>query len=107
MHDVIVDLLGRMTLQEKVSLLAGSDTWHTTAIERLGIPQLKMTDGPNGARGGGNFTDGVKGACFPEGNLLAFTGNTEMVRRFRQAVGQEGKTKRAPGGVAPAVNIQP
>ncbi len=105
MHDVIVDLLGQMTLQEKVSLLAGSDTWHTTAIERLGIPQLKMTDGPNGARGGGSFTDGVKAACFPAGISLASTWNTELVRRVGQALGQEAKTKGAQVLLAPTVNI--
>ena len=44
-------LLSQLTLEEKVSLLAGADMWHTNPIERLGIPVLKVTDGPNGARG--------------------------------------------------------
>jgi hypothetical protein len=52
MHDVIEDLLGQMTLQEKVALLAGVNGWYTAPVERLGIPSLGMTDGPNGA-----FTD--------------------------------------------------
>jgi beta-glucosidase len=63
MHDVIEDLLGQMTLQEKVSLLAGSDFWHTIPVERLGIPALKVTDGPNRARGGGSFVNSAKTAC--------------------------------------------
>src|SRR2546421_679511 len=105
MHDVIVDLLGQMTLQEKVSLLAGSGTWHTTAIERLGIPALKMTDGPNGARGGGSRTEGVKAACFPAGISLASTWNTELVSRVGQALGQEAKMKGAQVLLAPTVNI--
>ena len=49
MHDVIEDLLGQMTLQEKVALLAGTDGWHTAPVERLGISSLGMTDGPKGA----------------------------------------------------------
>ena len=49
MHDVIEDLLGQMTLQEKVALLAGTDGWYTAPVERLGIPSLGITDGPKGA----------------------------------------------------------
>ena len=45
-------LLNQMTLAEKVSLLSGEDFWSLPAIERLGIGTLRVTDGPNGARGG-------------------------------------------------------
>jgi hypothetical protein len=58
MHDVIEDLLGQMTLQEKVALLAGTDGWHTAPVERLGILSLGMTDGPNGAFTGRFFERG-------------------------------------------------
>ena len=47
----IDELLGQMTLEEKISMLAGADLWHSVAVPRLGIPQFKVTDGPNGARG--------------------------------------------------------
>jgi hypothetical protein len=53
-------LLSQMTLQEKVSMLAGTNMWYTVPVERLGIPSLKMTDGSNGARGAGSLTGGVK-----------------------------------------------
>ena len=46
----VEELLGQMTSQEKVALLAGTHDWYTVPVERLGIPSLKMTDGPNGAR---------------------------------------------------------
>ncbi len=49
MHEV-ENLLGQMTLQEKVAMLAGTNDWYTVPVERLGIPSLKTTDGPNGAR---------------------------------------------------------
>jgi beta-glucosidase len=105
MSDRIEDLLGQMTLQEKVSLLAGSDMWHTVAIERLGIPALKMSDGPNGARGGGSLVGGTKAACFPAGISLASTWNTDLVRRIGQALGQETRSKGAYVLLAPTVNI--
>src|SRR6266568_3252291 len=87
-------LLRQMTLQEKISLLSGSDFWHTTPIERLGIPALKVTDGPNGARGG-DFMNGATAACFPAGIALAATWNPSLVERVGQALGQEAKTKGA------------
>jgi beta-glucosidase len=51
MEEQINALLAQMTLAEKVSLLAGVDTWRTVPIERLNIPSIQVTDGPNGARG--------------------------------------------------------
>ena len=44
-------LVNELTLAEQVSLLAGVDFWHTASIERLGIPALRVSDGPVGARG--------------------------------------------------------
>jgi beta-glucosidase len=45
----IDDLLGRMTLEEKINMLGGTG-FETKAIERLGIPPMNMTDGPVGVR---------------------------------------------------------
>lgn len=42
----IEDLLSQMTLEEKVSMLAGADMWHTTPVERLSIPAIKVDGRP-------------------------------------------------------------
>lgn len=102
----IEDLLSQMTLQEKVSLLAGTNMWYTVPVERLGIPSLKMTDGPNGARGAGSFSNAVKTTCFPAGISLASTWNTELVGRVGQALADETKAKGAQVLLGPTVNIQ-
>src|SRR5256714_9045606 len=102
----IEDLLSQMTLPEKVSLLAGTNMWYTVPIERLGIPSLKMTDGPNGARGAGSLTGGVKTTCFPAGISLASTWNTNLVERIGQALADETKMKGAQVLLGPTVNIQ-
>ena len=47
----IAALADQMTVPEQVSLLSGQDFWSLPAIERLGIGTLRVTDGPNGARG--------------------------------------------------------
>ncbi|RLC86524.1 MAG: beta-glucosidase [Chloroflexi bacterium] len=104
MQERIEALLKQMTLEEKVSLLGGADAWHTQAVERLGIPAIKMTDGPNGARGE-SFNGDVTSACFPVGIALAATWNTELVQRVGAALGEETKTKGAHILLAPTVNI--
>ncbi len=99
-------LLGQMTLQEKVAMLAGTNDWYTVPVERLGIPSLKMTDGPNGARGAGGFSAGVKAACFPAEISLASTWDTDLLQRVGQALAREAKMKSAQVLLAPTVNIQ-
>ena len=69
----IETLLDAMTLAEQVSLLSGADFWSLAGIERLGVQKLRVTDGPNGARGGGSLVGGVKSAAFPVGIALGAT----------------------------------
>lgn len=60
------DKLSQMTLEEKVSLLAGEDQWRTAAVRRLGVSRLKTSDGPVGVRGG-LFSDNASAASLPTG----------------------------------------
>ncbi len=102
----VEDLLSQMTVQEKVAILAGMNDWYTVPVERLGIPSLKMSDGPNGARGAGGFTSGVKAACFPAEISLASTWNIDLLERVGQALAREAHLKGAQVLLAPTVNIQ-
>lgn len=101
----IESLLDAMTLEEQVALLAGADFWTTVPIERLGIPAIKVSDGPNGARGGGSLVGGVKAASFPVGIALAATWNPVLVNRVGQALAEEALSKGARVLLAPTVNI--
>ena len=101
----ITALVDAMTLQEQVSLLSGSDFWSLPAIDRLGIGKLRVTDGPNGARGGGAFIGGVKSAAFPVGIALGATWNPELAREIGGALAAEVKSKQAHVLLAPTVNI--
>ena len=96
-------LIAQLTLEEKVLLCAGADTWRTAAIPRLGIPAIKVTDGPNGARGAG-FT-GTTSACFPCGTALGATWDPELVREVGAALGEEARSKGARVLLAPTLNI--
>jgi len=104
MEEKINELLAQLTLEEKVTLVAGKDMWTTVPNARVGIPQMKVTDGPNGARGadmGGDTT----AACFPVGIALGATWNTDLVREVGQALAAEVRSKGAHVLLAPTVNI--
>jgi beta-glucosidase len=98
-------LLDQMTLEEQVSLLTGADFWSTVPIPHVGVPAVKVSDGPNGARGG-IFKDGPSTACFPAGIALAATWNPPLIEQTGAALGAETKIKGARVLLAPTVNLQ-
>jgi beta-glucosidase len=101
----IESLLAQLTLPEKVSLMAGANFWETVAIPRLGIPSIKVSDGPNGARGAGSFVgSSVTAACFPVGVALASSWDRALIQEVGAALGQEAKTKGAKMLLAPTVS---
>lgn len=97
-------LLDQMTIEEQVSLLSGASFWRTSSVPRLGIPSIKVTDGPNGARGE-NFSGGITSAAFPVAIALAASWDIELVRRVGVALAQETKSKGAQVLLAPTVNM--
>lgn len=106
MHPTEIEsLIDQMTLDEQVLLLSGEDFWSVPAIARLGIGKLRVTDGPNGARGGGSLIGGVKSASFPVGIALGASWNTDLVGRIGAALAEEVKSKGAHMLLAPTVNI--
>ena len=74
--DALVDSL---TLAEQVSLLAGRNAWETVAIERVGIPSMRVSDGPVGARG--TDFNGPPSVNTPCGTSLAATFDPELDRK--------------------------
>ncbi len=100
----IETLLQQMTLDEKISMLAGADLWHSVAVPRLGVPQFRVTDGPNGARGAlGSLSP--QAVCTPVGIALGATWNPDLVRQVGEVLADELKVKGAHILLAPTVNI--
>lgn len=62
----VEDALSQLNIAEKISLLSGIDFWHTAPVHRLGVPSIRLSDGPNGVRGT-RFFNGVPAACLPCG----------------------------------------
>lgn len=100
------DILRDLTLDEKASLTAGADMWNTVPIDRRGVPSLKMTDGPNGARGDALLGAGAATAvCTPCGSALGATWNLELVQRVGTVLGEEARTKSCRVLLAPTINL--
>ncbi|KAF7595578.1 hypothetical protein BBP40_005613 [Aspergillus hancockii] len=101
---VVEETLRALTMEEKVSLLAGKNMWETTNIDRLGIPSLKMTDGPAGARGL-KWTYGSLTTFIPCGISLAATFDPVLVEKVGAVLGQETQRKRCHVLLAPTMNL--
>jgi beta-glucosidase len=110
----VQDLLSRMTLQEKVAMLSGTDWMQSVPNQRLGIPSIKMADGPLGIRswsGPSSETSAefaktkVTTTAFPAGVAMAATWDTELVESEGQAIGQEVKALGRDMILGPTVNI--
>ncbi len=96
-------LVAAMTVEEKVSLLSGTDIWRLPAVERLGVPELVMSDGPAGVRGG-SFLSG-RSVSFPCETALAASWDPELVREVGEALGREARAKGVNVLLAPTVNL--
>ena len=101
--DRIEALISELTLEEKVSILSGSSAWHTTAVPRLNIPRVKMTDGPIGARG--DSVSGATSACFPSASCLSSSWDKDSVEEIAKAIGIEAKSKDADVLLGPTINL--
>lgn len=91
-----------LSLIEQVSLITGADAWRTTAIPAKGIPPIKTSDGPNGARGG-VFKAGTRAALFPCGVSLAATWDTKLLFEVGRYLAREVKARSAHVLLAPTV----
>ena len=96
-------LLDQMTLEEQVSLLAGSNMWNTVPNERLGIPKLRVSDGPAGVRG--SRFDGPASMNIPCSTAIAASWDMSLVREVGELLGRELEAKGARVHLAPTVNL--
>ena len=98
--------LSQMSTQEKCRLLGGASTWRTHAIERLGIPALKMSDGPNGVRGESLGSKRTPGVSIPVGVAIGASFDTDLALELGQLLGREAVRKSSHIVLAPTINIQ-
>lgn len=96
--DKAAEIVARMTLEEKI-LLIGGNGFSTFPIERLGIPEIKMADGPQGVR------NNTRSTLYPCCLAAAASWNTELVRRVGETLGQDCRARGIHVILGPGVNI--
>ena len=108
----IQKIISEMTLEEKASLLGGADFWHTKAVERLGIPQYMMSDGPHGLRKQDDKADhlgineSIKAVCFPAACATTSSFDRDLFCGMGDVIGKECQAENLPVVLGPAVCIK-
>ncbi len=95
----VESLLSKMTLEEKVDMIGGVDDFFVRGIPRLGLPRLKMADGPIGVRNYGPAT------AMAGGIALAATWNPLLAQRVGAELGRDARAKGVHFLLGPGVNI--
>ncbi len=108
----IDSLINIMSLEEKVGMLHGTSMFTTAGVERLGIPELKMADGPLGVREEISRSswapaglDNDFATYYPAGAGLSATWNPRMAHLFGTSVGEEARARDKDVLLSPAINI--
>jgi beta-glucosidase len=106
------DILDRLTLAERASLTSGASLWCTKAVERVGIPSIRFSDGPHGLRrqpaGGDHLGIGhsLPATCFPPAVALGSSWDPDLVRRVGEALGREARALDVQVLLGPGINIK-
>jgi len=113
LFDIKIDhIISEMSFEEKITMLHGNGLFSSSGITRLGIPEMKYSDGPFGIREEmeKNSWNSMKlttdsATFFPTGSALAATWNTDLAYLLGTALGEEAKTRGKDILLGPAVNI--
>ncbi|KAL0064465.1 hypothetical protein AAF712_008629 [Marasmius tenuissimus] len=101
----VSQLVKELSLDEKISLLGAPNWWNTQSVERLQIPSVRMSDGPNGVRGSSHFAS-VPAQCLPCATALGSTFDPELIQEAGALLAEEAKIKSSVILLAPTCNIQ-
>ncbi len=112
MEKRIEKLIKKMTLEEKVGLLHGNSKFYVAGVERLGIPEWSLSDGPHGVRAEINRHDWAyagwtndSASYFPTGTAFAAAWNPELAYRRGEMLGEEARWRKKDVLLGPGVNI--
>jgi beta-glucosidase len=101
LEERVETLVGLLTLEEKVRLMAGAASFTLEGVERLGLPAIRMTDGPTGVRS----NEGEAATVFPVGVAMAATWNPALTREVAGAIAREALALDNRVVLAPTINI--
>ncbi|MCM1533816.1 MAG: glycoside hydrolase family 3 C-terminal domain-containing protein [Corallococcus sp.] len=103
------DIVGKLTLKQKIKVVHGNGAWHTNAIEGL-LPSVMMTDGPHGLRkqsdANRGINDSVKSTCFPTACSVASSWNRRNAALVGEAIAREAIAENVDVVLGPGINIK-
>lgn len=108
----IAGLVAQLTLEEKAGLCSGRDNWFTKAVERLGIPSVRTSDGPHGLRTQQGETNSLEdrysapATCFPAACTTAASFDPALLEKMGQQLGKESQALGVNVVLGPGVNIK-
>jgi len=105
----IIQLVNKMSLEEKAGLCSGLDFWHTKEITRLGIPAIRMSDGPHGVRKVSldkGLDKSQPATCFPTEAALGSSWDTELLTEAGRAIGREAQAQGVQLVLGPGINMK-
>ncbi|WP_066051116.1 beta-glucosidase [Robertmurraya korlensis] len=106
------DLIEKMTLEEKASLMSGKDFWQTQDIKRLGINNMFLADGPHGIRKQAAAADhlglnaSIPATCFPTAATVANSWNVELGEQMGEYLGEEAVAQGVHVLLGPGINMK-
>ena len=107
-----IDLIEKMTLEEKVLLLSGKNEWQTWNLDRHHIPSLFCSDGPHGIRkqaGEGDhlgLNPSLPATCFPTAATVANSWDPSLGEEIGEALGEEAQAQDVHIILGPGLNIK-
>lgn len=106
------EIVLKMTLEEKASLLSGKDFWQTVNIDRLGIPSITLSDGPHGIRRQAGSADhlglnaSLPATCYPTAATMANSWDLELGEAVGRHLGVEAASQGVHVLLGPGLNIK-
>lgn len=106
------DLIQKMTLEEKASLMSGKDFWQTQDLARLGINSIFLADGPHGIRKQAAAADhlglnpSLPATCFPTAATVANSWNVELGEKIGSYLGKEAVAQKLHVLLGPGINMK-
>ncbi len=105
-------IIREMTLEEKAGMCSGKDFWHLKGVERLGIPEVMVSDGPHGLRKQAaeadhlGLNESIKAVCFPTACATACSFDRDLLEKMGERIGDECQAEDLSVILGPAVNIK-
>jgi len=100
----ISEMLAKLTLEEKVSLLSGQDFWSTTPLPSIGLRSMVVSDGPSGVRGP-IWDERDPSLSLPSATAIASTWDTELLKEVGRVMAFEARRKGVDVVLGPTINL--